>query len=75
EMNIDGLYRIIIQNSTIVHSSGNLGTVETNILSNAILKKNNEKGIINDYIYEVKRIDKNTIVISLLENAKAISHI
>ena len=75
EMNIDGLYRIIIQNSTIVHSSGNLGTVETSILSNAILKKNNEKGIINDYIYEVKRIDKNTIVISLLENAKAISHI
>lgn len=75
EMNIDGLYRIIIQNSTIVHSSGNLGTVETSILSNAILKKNNEKGIINDYIYEVKRINKNTIVISLLENAKAISHI
>ena len=75
EMNIDGLYRIIIQSSTIVHSSGNLGTVETSILSNAILKKNNEKGIINDYIYEVKRIDKNTIVISLLENAKAISHI
>lgn len=75
EMNIDGLYRIIIQNSTIIHSSGNLGTVETNILSNEILKKNSEKGIINDYIYEVKKIDKNTIVISLLENAKAISHI
>ena len=75
EMNIDGLYSIIMQNSMIVHSSGNLGTVETSILSNAILKKNNEKGIINDYIYEVKRIDKNTIVISLLENEKAISHI
>lgn len=75
EMNIDGLYRIIIQNSTIIHSSGNLGTVETSILSNEILKKNSEKGIINDYIYEVKKIDKNTIVISLLENAKAISHI
>ena len=75
EINIDGLYRIIIQNSTIIHSSGNLGTVETSILSNEILKKNSEKGIINDYIYEVKKIDKNTIVISLLENAKAISHI
>lgn len=75
EFDIEGLYRIIIQNSTIVHTSGNFKNEEINKFANNILQKNNENGIIDDYIYNVKRIDKNTIVISLLEDINAISHI
>lgn len=75
EFDIEGLYRIIIQNSTIVHTSGNFKNAEINKFTNKILQKNNENGIIDDYIYNVKRIDKNTIVISLLEDINAISHI
>lgn len=75
EIDIEGLYRIIIQNSTIVHTSENLKNTEINKFTNKILQKNNENGIIDDYIYNVKRIDKDTIVISLLEDINAISHI
>ena len=75
EFNIDGLCRIVIQDSKILHVSGNLKNSEINKFSSKILQKNNENGIIDNYIYEVKRIDKSTIVISLLENTNAISHI
>ena len=75
EFNIEGLCRIVIQNSTIIHTSGNLREAEINKFANKLLKKNNESGILENYIYEVRRIDKNTTVISMLENSNAISHI
>ena len=75
EFNIEGLCRIVIQNSTIIHTSGNLREAEINKITNKLLKKNNESGIIENYIYEVRRIDKSTTVISMLENSNAISHI
>ena len=73
--NINGLCRIIILDSTIVHASGNLKSNEISKFSNTILKRNSKNGIIDDYIYEVKKFDKNIIIISLLENKNTISNI
>ena len=60
EFNIDGLYRVIIQNSIIVHSPENLRNNIIDEYAIKILKRNNKKGIIDNYIYNVKKIDKNT---------------
>ena len=58
ELNINGLYRVIIQNSVIIHSPENLGNNVIDEYAIKILKRNNEKGIIDNYIYNVKKIDK-----------------
>jgi len=75
DFNIDGVYRIIIQNSAIIHSPEFLRNKEIDEHVSKILKRNNSKGIVDDYIYEVKKLDKNTIVISMIEDEDAVSHI
>lgn len=75
EFNIDGLYRVIIQNSVIVHSPENLRNNIIDEYAIKILKRNNEKGIINNYIYNVRKIDKNITVISMIEDENTVSHI
>ena len=52
EFNIDGLYRVIIQNSVIVHSPENLRNNIIDEYAIKILKRNNEKGIIDNYIFK-----------------------
>jgi len=75
EFNIDGLYRVIVQNSVIIHSPENLRNNIIDEYAIKILKRNNEKGIIDNYIYNVKKIDKNTTIISMIEDENTISHI
>jgi len=75
ELNIDGLYRVIIQNSVIIHSPENSINNEIDEYALKILKRNNEKGIIDNYIYSVNKINKNTIVISIIEDENTVSHI
>ena len=75
DFNIDGVYRIIIQNSAIIHSPEFLRNKEIDEHISKILKRNNPKGIVDNYIYEVKKLDKNTIVISMIEDEDAVSHI
>ena len=72
EFNIDGLYRVIIQNSVIIHGPESLKNNEIDEFALKILKRNNEKGIIDNYIYNVKKIDKNTTVISMIEDENTI---
>lgn len=72
EINIDGLYTVLIENSVIVQSS-NDNTVNEYALK--ISKKNSEKGIIGKYIYKVRKINRNTMRITFIENENAISHI
>lgn len=72
--NIEGLYRIIIQNSNIIYTSADFNNNEIIEFTSEILKRNNENGIIDKYIYDVKIIDK-IIVISLLEDINAIFYI
>ena len=75
EFNIDGLYRVFIQDSLIIQSSDNLKNSTITEYAIKILKRNNEKGIIGNYIYEVKKLDKNTAIVSFLEDKASVSHI
>lgn len=75
ELNIDGLYRIIIQNSVIIHNDDAFQNTTMDEYASKILKRNSEKGIIDNYIYNVKKIDKNTTIISMIEDENSISHI
>ena len=75
EFNIDGLYRVFIQDSLIIQSSDNLKNRTITEYAIKILKRNNEKGIIGNYIYEVKKLDKNTAIVSFLEDKASVSHI
>lgn len=75
ELNIDGLYRIVIQNSVIIHNDDAFQNTTMDEYASKILKRNSEKGIIDNYIYNVKKIDKNTTIISMIEDENSISHI
>ncbi|MBQ2836416.1 MAG: GHKL domain-containing protein [Clostridia bacterium] len=75
EFKIDGLHRVFIQNSVIVQSSDNSDNNTVNEHALQIYKRNNEKGIIGKYIYNVKKIDKNTTIISMIEDENTIIHI
>ena len=75
EFNIEGLYRVIIQDSVIIHSTENSENNEIDEYALKILKRNNEKGIIDKYIYDVKKIDKDTAIVSLIEDENTVWHI
>jgi len=75
EFNIDGLYRVIIQNSVIIHGPENLRNNEINEFAQKILKRNNERGIIDNYIYNVNKINKNTTIISMIKDENTVLHI
>lgn len=75
EINIDGLYSFLIKDSIIVQSSNPSNDETINEYALKISKKNKDKGIIGKYIYRVRKINKNTISIILIENENAISDI
>lgn len=75
EVGIDGLYNILIEDSTIVQSSNTTNDKTINDYALKIAKKNKNKGIIGKYIYKTRKINKSTISIILIENENTISHI
>lgn len=74
-IDIDGVYNFLIENSIIVQSEYTQNDKILNEYALKIAKKNTEKGIIGKYVYKVRRINPNTIKITLIENEDAISHI
>lgn len=74
-IDIDGVYNFLIENSIIVQSEDTQNDKILNEYALKIAKKNTEKGIIGKYVYKVRRINPNTIKITLIENEDAISHI
>lgn len=74
-IDIDGVYNFLIENSIIVQSEDTQNDKILNEYALKIAKKNTEKGIIGKYVYKVRRINPNTIKITLVENEDAISHI
>lgn len=75
EVNIEGLYNITIKNSIIVQSSDTSDDKIINEYALKIARKNSQKGIIGKYIYRTKKINQDTIKITLIENENAILHI
>ncbi len=75
EINIDGLYNILIENSTIIQTSNSPNDKKINEYAIKISKQSNTKGIIGKYIYKARKINKNTTVVTFIENENAILHI
>ena len=57
EVNIDGLYNILIKNSIIIQSSDTSNSKEINDYALKISNKNSEKGIVGKYIYKTRKIN------------------
>lgn len=75
EINIEGFYNILVENSIIIQNSDDLQDKTINEYALKIAKNNREKGIIGKYIYKARKINRNTTRITLIENENAISHI
>jgi len=75
EITIDGVYNFLLQNSKIIQSSTSIDDDKINEYVLKIAKKNTEKGIIGKYIYKTRRLNPDTVRITLMENENAITHI
>ena len=75
EITIDGVYNLLVQNSKIIQSSSTTNDEKINEYALKIAKKNAEKGIIGKYVYKVRRLNPDTLRITLMENENAITHI
>ncbi len=71
-INLYGVYNILIEDYKIVQSSDNLKDKTIEEYAIKVSKLNNESGIIGKYIYKVKKVKPNTINIMLMENEDAI---
>lgn len=74
-LNIDGLYSIIIENSKIISNTDISNDESIQEYAVKVSGKNRENGIIGKYVYKVRKIKENTIVVTLMENEDVILHI
>lgn len=72
EINIEGVYNVLIENSKIVQNSN---AEDINEYALKVSRKNSNKGIIGKYIYKIRRINNATMRITFIENEQAILHI
>ena len=73
-INIDGVYRLRIENSTIIKESDDV----TDEIRNYVIKLSNrksEEGYIGKYIYRIRKIGNNGKEITLIENENAIKRL
>ena len=74
-LNIDGLYSITIENSKIISNTDISNDESIQEYAVKVSGKNRENGIIGKYVYKVRKIKENTIVVTLMENEDVILHI
>ena len=74
-LNIDGLYSITIENSKIISNTDTSNDESIQEYAVKVSGKNRENGIIGKYVYKVRKIKENTIVVTLMENEDVILHI
>lgn len=75
EVNIDGVYNIVIEKSTIVQTSATSNENIINEYALKVSKKKSPKGIVGKYIYKTRKINQNITIITLIENENVISDI
>ncbi len=75
DINIDGLYYFIVENSTIIQNPDISYDEKIEEYAIKVAEKNDSKGIIENYIYSVRKIGENRVSVMLLENENAILHI
>lgn len=72
QVNIEGIYEIVIENSQIVQSIPEQPSEEIQEYALKVSLKNQESGIIGNYIYKIKKMKDNKIHVSLMEDKNAI---
>ena len=72
--NFDGVYYIQIEDSHIVGKNDMINNEKIEELALKASKKKYESGIIQNYIYKVKRNKSNLVNVMLMENEEAILH-
>ena len=75
EFNIDGLYMVLIKDSVIIHTQDTIENKKINESIVKILEKGKEKGIADTYIYNARKIEPNTILITMIEDKNTITYI
>ena len=75
QVNIEGIYRVYINNSKYISNSNNTKTQNLQQYSTKIINDKKNSGIIGKYIYRVRKNRDNSYEITFIENEKAISHI
>lgn len=75
EIDIDGLYMILIKDSVIIHTQNTLENKHVRESVLKILENDKPKGIIDTYIYNVRKIESDTIFIAMIEDKDTISYI
>ena len=71
--NFDGVYYIQIEDSHIVGKNDMINNEKIEELALKASKKKYESGIIQNYIYKVRRNKSNLVNVMLMENEEAIS--
>ena len=71
---ISGVYRLRIENGTILRESNDV-TDEVRNYAIELSNKKNEEGYIGKYIYKIRKIDDNEKEITLMENEEAINRL
>ena len=72
--NIDGMYRLEINNNKIVNSPNDVSN-EIKELTLKVADKNKEEGYIENYIFKVRKFGNNVKEITLIENEDAIKRL
>ena len=75
EFNIDGFYTVLVKDSVIINMQNNGGNIQINESVVKILEKGKEKGIVDTYIYNARKIEPNTIFITMIEDKNTVSYL
>lgn len=75
EIEVEGLYFIEVKDSNIISNSDTSNNEELKEYAIKVSNSNKETGIIDKYIYKVRKARENTTMIILMESEKTILHI
>lgn len=72
--NIEGLYYIQVEDSKVIENSNTYKNETIEEYAIKVSKRNQENGIIGNYIYKIRKTKGNIINVMLMENEEAILH-
>lgn len=72
--NLEGLYYIQVEDSKVIENSNTFKNETIEEYAIKVSKRNQENGIIGNYIYKIRKTKGNIINVMLMENEEAILH-
>ena len=73
--NLNGVYNIIIENSKIIQNTDRTRNEDIEKYAIKLSKQNKESGIIDKYIYKIRKTKENRVNVTIIQDEEAISHI